>query len=175
MRNIIVLLAIVAAQPGFALAAEASKSLASSMDVHVFPAEDQAADQQSKDEAECYKWAANKTSTDPLTLNKESAEQAKASEQTKTNPAPGSGASGAIKGAAVGAIIDGITDNNSHDDAKIGAVFGFIGGRRASRSAKKQTAEQSKNNQQQISSEKLKNFKNAFSVCLEAKKYMVKF
>ena len=175
MKKIIILLVIVASQPGFSQAAEASKSLASSMDVHVFPAEDQTADQQSKDEAECYKWATNKVGTDPLTLSKESAEQAKTSEQTKATPAAGSGASGAIKGAAAGAIIDEITDNNSHDDAKIGAAFGLIRGRKASRNAKKKAAEQSEQKQQQISDEKLKNFKNAFSVCLEAKKYMVKF
>ena len=182
MKIIIILTAIIVTQSGFMQTAEAaSKSLSSTMDVHVFPADGQAEGQQSKDEAECYKWATNKTGTDPFDLSKESKEQAKASEQAKAKAetaGQGAGASGAIKGAAAGAIIGEITDNDHQHDAKVGAALGLIKGRRSARKAKEQAVEKAENNeqkQQQQSSEKLKSFKNAFSVCLEAKKYMVKF
>ena len=46
----------------------------------MFPTDGQAADQQSKDEAECYSWAASNTGSDPFELQKES-EQQQAKEQ----------------------------------------------------------------------------------------------
>ena len=38
----------------------------------MFPEEGQASDQQSKDEAECYSWAASNTGSDPFELQKQS-------------------------------------------------------------------------------------------------------
>lgn len=47
------------------------QSLGSTMDVYVFPAEGQDTAQQSRDEAECYEWAAGNTGTDPFDLAKQ--------------------------------------------------------------------------------------------------------
>ena len=42
------------------------KSLASTMDVYVFPTEGQDASTQSKDEAACYEWAVGNAGVDPF-------------------------------------------------------------------------------------------------------------
>ena len=57
------------------VAQESSKSLASTLDVSVFPADGQAADQQSKNEAECYSWAGGDTGNDPFELQKQTEQQ----------------------------------------------------------------------------------------------------
>jgi hypothetical protein len=53
------------------------------MEVYVFPKEGQAADQQSKDEAACYEWAATNTDKDPFELQKQSAAQTEQTEKEK--------------------------------------------------------------------------------------------
>ena len=46
------------------------------LEVFVFPSAGQAADQQSKDESECYSWASSNTGSDPFELQKQSEQQA---------------------------------------------------------------------------------------------------
>ena len=48
-----------------------SGTLASTMEVYVFPTEGQDASQQSKDEASCFEWAVDNTGSDPFSLDKE--------------------------------------------------------------------------------------------------------
>ena len=64
----IILVGMALAVPISNLAQAQSQSLASTMDVNVFPAEGQDSSQQSKDEAECYEWAAGNTGVDPFDL-----------------------------------------------------------------------------------------------------------
>ena len=63
------------------------KTLASTMNIYVFPTKGQAADQQSQDEAACYQWATENTGNDPFDLAKqaeaEKAEAQAAQEQAK--------------------------------------------------------------------------------------------
>jgi len=62
--------------------------------------------------------------------------------------------------------------------AAYGAAAGVIAGRRRGKAAEKKAEEQVKQQSQQAeqaTAEQMGNFKKAFSVCLEAKKYMVKF
>ena len=85
-----------------------TKTLAATMNVYVFPAEGQAADQQSKDEAECYSWAVENTDTDPFELGKLAEQQQRQTEQAKqevSQAGKGSAAKGALIGAAAGALI----------------------------------------------------------------------
>ena len=49
-----------------------SKTLASTMNIYVFPTKGQPADQQSQDEAGCYSWAVENTGNDPFDLAKKS-------------------------------------------------------------------------------------------------------
>jgi hypothetical protein len=158
-----------------------TQSLGSTMDVFVFPAEGQDSAQQSKDEAECYEWAAGNTGTDPFELSKKAQadeQQAQAEQQAAKQAGQGSGARGAVRGAAAGALIGEIANDDASEGAAWGAAAGVVRGRRQGRAAQQgvqqQAAAQSEQ-REQATEQQLANFKNAFSVCLEAKEYMVKY
>ena len=157
------------------------KTLAATMDVYVFPTKGQAPDKQSQDEAECYNWAVQNVGTDPFELSKQAQTQAQQTEQAKQQAAQtgkGAGAAGAVKGAAAGALIGEIASDDPGKGAAYGAAAGMVRGRRKSQAQRSQAeaaAEQQGQQAQQATAEQLANFKKAFSVCLEAKNYMVKF
>lgn len=162
------------------VAEESAKSLASTLEVYVFPADGQAADQQSRDEAECYSWAVSNTGSDPFDLQKQDeavtaqAEQQVAQTQAATQ---GAGAKTAVKGAAAGALIGEVSGGDAGDSAAIGAAAGAVAARRRGRSANQHAQEEAKKDEEashQATAEKVENFKKAFGVCLEAKDYMVK-
>ena len=157
------------------------KSLAATMNVYVFPNAGQTPEQQSKDEGECYNWAVQNTGTDPFQLQKQSQQQAQQTEQQKQqaqSAGQGAGASGAVKGAAAGALIGEIASDDAGKGAAYGAAAGLIAGRRRGKQAEAQATQQAEAQGQQAQAatqEQLTNFKKAFSVCLESKKYMVKY
>jgi hypothetical protein len=164
------------------LAASAQgQSLGSTMDVYVFPAKGQETSQQSQDEAACYEWAVGNTGTDPFELSKQEqadAQQAQADQQAAAQAGQGSGARGAVRGAAAGALIGEIANDDASEGAAWGAAAGAVRGRRQGRQAQQQAQQQASAQSEQRSAateEQLTNFKNAFSVCLEAKEYMVKY
>lgn len=169
------------APPATGGAAPAPKTIASTMSVYVFPTTGQDASQQSKDEAECYQWAVTNTGTDPFQLQKQQqaqAQQTQAQQQQIAQSGGGAGAKGAVKGAAAGALIGEIASDDAGEGAAYGAAAGVIAGRRKAKSAKKDAAaktEQAGQQAQAATAEQLDGFKKAFSVCLEAKKYMVKY
>jgi hypothetical protein len=156
------------------------KSLAATMNVYVFPAQGQAPDQQSKDEAECYTWAVTNTGTDPFELQKQTEEQKKKAaeaEKQAQQAGKGAGAKGAVGGAAAGALIGAIA-GDAGKGAAIGAGAGLIAGRRRGKSAEAQAeakAEAQAQQAKQSAATQMDAFRKAFSVCLEAKKYMVKY
>ena len=161
--------------------AQDGKTLASTLEVYVFPADGQAADQQSKDEVQCYDWAATNTGSDPFDLAQQ-IEQQQAQTDAQVDQAQGAtqgaGARGAAKGALAGAVVGEIADDDAGKGAAIGAAGGAVVSRRRSRAAsaeaQQQAAQQGEAQQQEIA-EDVENFKKAFSVCLEAKEYMVKY
>ena len=159
----------------------AAKTLAATMDVFVFPTEGQEASQQSQDEAACYGWASDNTGSDPFDLAKDeqtNEQLAAAEQQAAESVGQGAGAKGALRGAAAGALIGEVTGGDAGDSAKIGAAAGVVAGRRRSRAAKAQATDQAAQQaeqRQEATAEDLENFKKAFSVCLEAKDYMVKY
>jgi hypothetical protein len=81
MSRLILITFLIALPFSNGVAQESGKTLASTLDVFVFPTEGQAADQQSKDEAACYSWAASNTGSDPFELQKQSEQQAQQTEQ----------------------------------------------------------------------------------------------
>jgi hypothetical protein len=171
--------ALTAAPQGQVAPPSGQKTLAATMNVYVFPTAGQKAEQQSKDEAECYAWAVQNTGTDPFELQKQAQQQqqqAAAAKQQAGQAGAGAGAQGAVKGAATGALIGAIA-GDAGQGAAIGAGAGLIAGRARRRGAKEhaeqQVAQQEQQGQQNIQQQS-ENFKKAFSVCLEAKKYMVK-
>jgi hypothetical protein len=158
-----------------------SKSLAATIDVYVFPANGQTTEQQSKDEAECYGWAVTNTGADPFDLQKQAAaaqQQTEQQVQQAQAATQGAGAKGAVAGAAAGGLIGAVADEDKSEAAAAGAAVGIIVARRKAKSASQQataSAQQSGAATQQATAEQIANFKKAFSVCLESKKYMVKF
>lgn len=179
--NKIVLATLALFLPLSVSAESSSSTLASTMDVFVFPTEGQEASQQSQDEAACYGWASDNTGSDPFDLAKDeqtNEQLAAAEQQAAESVGQGAGAKGALRGAAAGALIGEVTGGDAGDSAKIGAAAGVVAGRRRSRAAKAQAAEQAAQQAEQrqaATAEDLENFKKAFSVCLEAKDYMVKY
>jgi len=151
------------------------------MDVYVFPAEGQDSGQQSQDEAACYEWAVGNTGSDPFDLAKQEqsdAQQAQAEAQAAEQVGQGSGARSAVRGAAAGALIGEIANDDASNGAAWGAAAGVVRGRRKGREAKAQAQAQAADQaeyREEATGEQLVNFKNAFSVCLEAKEYMVKY
>ncbi len=180
MRGLTILLLTCLAATSAAFA-QGGSTLASTMDVYVFPTEGQESGQQSQDEAACYEWAVSNSGADPFDLTKQSEAQAAQTEQAKAQAeqvGQGAGAQGAVRGAAAGAIIGEIADDDAGKGAAYGAAAGAIRGRRQGRAAQeqaKQQAEAQGEAQQAATKEQMGNFKKAFSVCLEAKDYMVKY
>jgi hypothetical protein len=161
--------------------AEGGKTLASTIDVYVFSKDGQKSEQQSKDEAACYEWAEESSGSDPLELQKQSAAQDAETGKAKADAANvgrGAGAKGALRGAGAGAVIGEIANDDSSDGAKIGAAVGVLKGRRKAKEARAQATEQAERqggSEQQATTAQTDNFKKAFSVCLEAKDYLVKY
>jgi len=178
MKRVILVLAA-AALP--VAASSQTQSLGSTMEVYVFPSSGQEAGQQSKDESECYNWAVSNVGTDPFDLAKQEqadAQQAQAEQQAAQQAGQGSGARGAVRGAAAGALIGEIANDDASEGAAWGAAAGAVRGRRKGREAQQQAQQQAAaqaEDREEATEEQLTNFKNAFSVCLEAKEYMVKY
>jgi hypothetical protein len=181
MRRLTAISLLLALPLASGIAQESGKTLAATLEVFVFPSEGQAAAQQSKDEAECYSWAASNTGSDPFQLQKDSAQQQQQTEQQVAeaqSATQGAGAKGAVKGAAAGALIGGVSGGDKSESAAIGAAAGAVASRRRSRAASEQAQQQAQEQgaaQQQATAEQVENFKKAFSVCLEAHDYMVKY
>jgi hypothetical protein len=163
-----------------AASAEA-QSLGSTMDVFIFPSEGQDSSQQSKDEAACYEWAVTNTGSDPFDLAKQAdadEQQAQADQQAAEQVGQGAGARGAVRGAAAGALIGEIANDDASEGAAWGAAAGVVRGRRQGRQAQQQAEQQvaaQAEQREDATAEQLSNFKKAFSVCLEANEYMVKY
>lgn len=157
------------------------KSLSATLNVYVFPNAGQAPAQQSKDEGECYNWAVQNTGSDPFDVAKQQEAQQQQTAQQKEQAkeaGKGTGAKGALGGAAAGALIGEIASDDAGKGAAIGAGVGLVAGRARSRRQKEEASAQAEQEGQaaaQVTSAQLDNFKKAFSVCLEAKKYMVKY
>lgn len=158
-----------------------SQSLASTMDVYVFPKEGQDSSQQSKDEASCYEWAVGNVGTDPFELADRAAaeeQQTEKEHQAASQTGQGSAARGAVRGAAAGALIGEIANDDASEGAAWGAAAGMVRGRRQGQHAKEQAhaeTEMAAAERSAVTEEELLNFKKAFSVCLEAQDYMVKY
>jgi hypothetical protein len=157
------------------------KTLAATLNVYVFPTKGQTPAQQSTEEAECYQWAVQNTGSDPFALQKQAEQAAQQTAQQKQQvqqSGQGAGVKGAVGGAAVGAVIGEMSDGNANKGAAYGAAAGAVVARRRTKAAKAEATQQVEQQGQQVqqaTAEQIANFKMAFSVCLEAKAYMVKF
>jgi hypothetical protein len=186
-RSIAVLTLIVLTAPPAVLAQMApassgQKTLAATMNIYAFPTKGQSASQQSEDEAACYQYAVQQTGVDPFQLQKQAAAQAQqtaaAQEQAK-QAGQGAGAAGAVGGAAVGALVGSVAHGASAGEgAAWGAAAGLLIGHRRKREAQEQAQAQAAAQgqaMQQGTQAQMTDFKKAFSVCMQAKNYMVQY
>jgi hypothetical protein len=173
--------AVPTAQAQEAAQPSGQQTLAATMKIYVFPTQGQTPEQQSADEASCYGWAVENTGTDPFELAKQAQAQQQQAEQAQQQAATvghGSGAAGAVRGAAVGALVGEIADNDAGKGAAYGAAVGAVAGRRRGRRANQQAQAEAQAQAAQAQGQTaadMDNFKKAFSVCLEANAYMVKY
>jgi hypothetical protein len=157
-----------------------SKTLAATLKVYAFPGNGQAPAQQSKDETECYNWAVKETGTDPFHVASQAAQQQQQAAQQAQNAqqsTSGSAVKGAVGGAAGGAVIGAIA-GDAGKGALIGAGVGAVGNRVRAQSQANKASEQAAQQSQAVgktSTAQMNDFKKAFSACLEAKKYTVKY
>ncbi len=164
-------------------------SPAKSINMFAYPRNQQNADQQLKDEGECYGSAKQQTGIDPQapppagkTAEQKAAEQKAAADAAK---APKGGrARGAARGAAGGAAVGAIAGDTG-SGAAAGAVVGTMAGgakqRQATAAAKQQAAASTAAAQQQQDQQlkqaqaaQLDTFKRAFGACMDARGYSVK-
>jgi hypothetical protein len=132
-------------------------------DFFVYPKNDQNAEQQQKDNAECYVWAKNQTGFDP-------ANPPVVQHASVDNSADGSMLRGAARGAALGAIV-----GNSDDAAKGAAAGAAIGGMRRRDRKRNEQQQQDAYEQQQAAqlAEMQHNYNRAFKGCMEARDYSI--
>ena len=157
--------------------------------VFVFGKNGQSADQQLKDESDCYGAAKQQTGIDPKApMTPQKTEEQKAAEQkaaAQNADAPKGGrVKGAARGAAGGAAIGAIA-GDAGKGAGAGAVAGTMRGgaqqRQATAAAQKQAAAnvaaQQKQAEEQAKlahAEGLDTFQRAFAACMDARNYSVK-
>jgi Glycine zipper len=146
--------------------AASTTSFAKSLGIYVFPAKNQDAATQQKDDSDCYRWAVEQSGVDPINPPKVEAEK------VDTSP-DGTAVKGAAKGAAAGVAIGAIA-GDAGKGAAIGAVAGGVAGRRAKVQGDAQ--QQEKNNQAASAQQAAMtdSFKKAFTACMEGKGYTVK-
>ena len=169
---------------------QAASSPAQSVGMFAYPKKNQTADQQLKDENECFASAKQQSGIDPQapppaakTEEQKKAEQQAAADNAKQ--AKGGRVRGAARGAAGGAAIGAIADDEAGKGAGAGAAAGaMVGGarqRRANKAAKQQAAQATAQQQQQQEAQAnathqqgVDTFKRAFSACMDARGYSIK-
>lgn len=165
IRGWVLALSVLITLISFSVCAEAQQSISSSIGVIVYPAKGQTAEQQNKDEGECYTWAKQQTGIDPVAVASAPAE---AQEPAKGERVKGA-ARGAAAGAAVGAIA-GDTDKDTENGAEAGAAVGVMAGGREKRKDKKEKEQQA----EQGKTATLQQFNKGFAACMEGKGYTIK-
>jgi hypothetical protein len=162
--------------------ASSGKSLAATLNVYAFPTKGQSSSQQSEDEAACYQYAVQQTGVNPFQVQQQATanqQQAAAAQQQAAQAGQGGAAKGAVGGAAVGALIGSVAHGASAGEgAAWGAAAGLLIGHRRQKEAQQEaqaSATQQAQANQQATNAQMSDFKKAFSVCLQAKNYMVQY
>ena len=161
-------------------AAPPTLSVSRDLGLHAYPARNQAAAQQQKDEVECYRWAAQDSGFNPLAAVGEQPAPAPPAATQNGPSTAGGAAKGAVGGAAAGALIGAIAGDTGKG-AGIGAGAGLLGGvliaKHKQKEAHKEADAEPARQQAAAKAEtqqKLEGFKKAYCVCMEAKSYVVK-
>ncbi|MGB2960346.1 MAG: YMGG-like glycine zipper-containing protein [Bacteroidota bacterium] len=106
----------------------------------IYPAGGQSAEQQQKDQLECYQWATQQTGWDPYVAYDQLVEKGYAAKKTEEQ-AQGGLVRGAAKGALLGVTIGAIAGDAGKGAAIGAAAGGLTGGMRSRRARKSAEAE----------------------------------
>lgn len=164
-------------------AAPPTLSVSRDLGLHAYPAKNQVAAQQQKDEVECYRWAAQDSGFNPLAAVGEQPAPAPPAATQNGPSTAGGAAKGAVAGAGAGALIGAIAGHTGKG-AGIGAGTGLLAGvaiakhkqheqKDAHKEADREQASQQAATQAETQ-QKLDGFKKAYGACMEAKSYVVK-
>jgi hypothetical protein len=143
----------------------------SAQELFVYPEKGQSADQQQKDEFECYRWAKDRTGFDPMAVPTTS--RPPPAQETPT----GGAGRGAVGGAALGAAVGKITGRGGGKGAAVGAVSGgMIGGMRRSDQTRREQDKQDRWAQEETARyrNERSQYNRAYAACLEGRGYSVK-
>ena len=145
----------------------------------VYPAKNQSAEQQKKDEGECHTWAIQTTGIDPAAPPPAATTAAQPAEPPKQQG--GHRVRGAARGAAAGAIVGEIANDDASEGAAVGAAVGAVSGGRQARKDAKASQQQAAQAQQQAQADakaaeaaRLDTFNRARAACLEGRGYVIK-
>jgi len=130
-------------------------------DLFVYPKNDQNAEQQQKDEGECYVWAKNQTGFDPTNPPR-----------VQTASVDTSPDGSVVRGAARGALLGEVIDDDAGKGAAAGALIGGMRRRDRNRNAQQQQDAYEQQQAAQIA-EMQNNYNRAFKGCMEARDYSV--
>jgi hypothetical protein len=141
-------------------------SLNKKLGLYIFPAKDQTAEQQQKDETYCYDWAIKNSGVDPLNM------QAVKPDSNAVTGREGEVLVGGAKGAAAGVAIGAIA-GDAGKGAAIGAVVGGLAGRGARKEKQAQQKQQSEQTAKTATQSQIDAFTKAYKACLSGKGYTV--
>ena len=150
----------------FASGQSTTESLNKKLGLYIFPAKNQSADQQQKDESYCYEWAIKNSGVDPL--NREEIKPDSNAVTGREGEVLVGGAKGAAAGVAIGAIA-----GDAGKGAAIGAVVGGLAGRGARKQKQQSQKQQSEQKAKAANQLQIDNFAKAYKACLTGKGYTV--
>lgn len=140
-------------------------------EMFIYPKEGQSRERQDRDEFECYKWARERTGTNPMETAQAPAPPPESPSSVHDGSVLRSGARGAALGALGGAIA-----GDAGQGAKIGAAVGGAAGlmkRRRNRVSQQQNQQRSQQQAAQQNQSKRANYDKAYKVCLKGRGYEV--
>jgi len=137
----------------------------------IYPGEGQTAEQQKKDESECYSWATEQTGWDPYEAYDKLVEQGYAAKQT-ADAAQGGAVRGAARGALVGVAVGAIAGDAGKGAAIGAAAGGLTGGMRSRRTRKSANAAAEK--AVDDFNKHMQEWDRFYTACMEGRKYTVK-
>jgi uncharacterized protein YcfJ len=143
-----------------------------SLGLFVYPARQQDAAQQAKDEGECVAWAESQSGIDPTAAPADRDSAGRAAAARADSATRGARVAGAAGGAARGAVIGAIA-GDAGTGAAIGAAGGAMGGGSARRGARRQADAAGRQQAAAQDQQRLATLKRAVSTCLQGRGYTV--
>lgn len=132
-----------------------------------YPAKQQSAQQQSKDDGECYDWSRQSTGIDP-------AQPVSAAPTATAQPEKGTRLRGAARGAAAGAIVGEVADDKAGEGAAIGAAAGAVSSGRKEKAQVASAQKEAEAQAQSSQAARMDTFRKGYSACMETRGYTIK-